>query len=348
MTSLTSVVRGERFHFGRSNSASYPNSSDADVKPTTLDLLISILVPSGDSELVCIFMGLPRSFKSPWMVLGFCPVILDGLISLPPNMTTLSPALSAEFIVQRAAHVHINPFGIEKLAKELSFALSSGTFGIEKWSCQELTPKIPDDRAIEWIFVTDLLNFSFWTDSSDRQYQVMFNQKVHTGYWALCAAVNRAVEEGFDLLDPNTYQHITEAQLKRILRSVGNVEIPLFTERLRLLRESGKTLVRDFGGSFKNVVRMCEGSAFKLLDMLCEHFPSFKDTAIYESQQVSFLKRAQILVGDLWLCFNGQSVGAFYDIDKITAFADYRVPQVLYYHDVVSYSDKLLDVLRKG
>ncbi|GAA52813.1 hypothetical protein CLF_108859 [Clonorchis sinensis] len=157
------------------------------------------------------------------------------------------------------------------------------TFGIEKWSCQELTPTVPDDRAIEWIFVTDLLNFSFWTESSDRQYQVVFNQKVHTGYWALCAAVNRAVEEGFDLLDPNTYQHVTEAQLKRIFRSVGNVEIPLFTERLRLLRESGKTLVRDFGGSFKNVVRMCEG-----------------------------------------------------------------VPQVLFYYDAVSYSDQLLDVLRKG
>jgi hypothetical protein len=35
------------------------------------------------------------------------------------------------------------------------------------------------------------------------------------------------------------------------------------------------------------------------------------------------------LVADLWACFNGESYGAFRDIDKITMFADYRVPQIL-------------------
>ena len=36
------------------------------------------------------------------------------------------------------------------------------------------------------------------------------------------------------------------------------------------------------------------------------------------------LKRAQILVADLWACFEGQGLGAFTDIDTITMFADYR------------------------
>jgi hypothetical protein len=40
------------------------------------------------------------------------------------------------------------------------------------------------------------------------------------------------------------------------------------------------------------------------------------------------MKRAQILIADVWACFNGEAYGAFTDIDRITMFADYRVPQV--------------------
>lgn len=44
---------------------------------------------------------------------------------------------------------------------------------------------------------------------------------------------------------------------------------------------------------------------------------------------IRLMKRAQILVADLWACFNGESYGEFRDIDKITMFADYRIPQIL-------------------
>lgn len=35
------------------------------------------------------------------------------------------------------------------------------------------------------------------------------------------------------------------------------------------------------------------------------------------------------MVADIWACFEGQSYGEFWDIDKITMFADYRIPQIL-------------------
>lgn len=41
--------------------------------------------------------------------------------------------------------------------------------------------------------------------------------------------------------------------------------------------------------------------------------------------EVKFLKRAQILVADIWACFEGKDIGYFNDIDEaITMFADYR------------------------
>jgi len=63
---------------------------------------------------------------------------------------------------------------------------------------------------------------------------------------------------------------------------------------------------------------------------------------------VGLYKRAQILVGDIWACCGGVGYGAFNDIDTITAFADYRVPQLLVWFDVLQYSDSLTDTLHNS
>ena len=60
-----------------------------------------------------------------------------------------------------------------------------------------------------------------------------------------------------------------------------------------------------------------------------------------------FLKRAQILVADLWACFEGESYGEFHDIDSITMFADYRVPQILNTLGCLWYSPLLENAVRK-
>jgi hypothetical protein len=66
------------------------------------------------------------------------------------------------------------------------------------------------------------------------------------------------------------------------------------------------------------------------VNILAEDFPCFNDIASFESRKsIRFLKRAQICVADLWAAFDGEGFGEFDDIDKITMFADYRVPQIL-------------------
>lgn len=54
------------------------------------------------------------------------------------------------------------------------------------------------------------------------------------------------------------------------------------------------------------------------------------------------MKRAQILVADVWACFDGCGLGEFTDIDDVTMFADYRVPQALLYCGCLEYSPSLL------
>ena len=52
-----------------------------------------------------------------------------------------------------------------------------------------------------------------------------------------------------------------------------------------------------------------------------ESFLCFRDEAYFDSKTVRFYKRSQILVADLWACFEGESYGSFHDIDTITMFA---------------------------
>ncbi|KAF2719124.1 hypothetical protein K431DRAFT_251835 [Polychaeton citri CBS 116435] len=96
-----------------------------------------------------------------------------------------------------------------------------------------------------------------------------------------------------------------------------------------------------------NLVREADKSAGKLVNLLARHFQAFADETRFEGHKIRFLKRAQILVADLWAAFKGTSHGEFYDIDCLTMFADYRVPQMLHSLGVLAYSPLLEGHVRR-
>lgn len=56
-----------------------------------------------------------------------------------------------------------------------------------------------------------------------------------------------------------------------------------------------------------------------------------------------FYKRAQILVADIWGAFGGQGPGALRGMDRLTMFADYRVPQQLRAMGILLYTPALAE-----
>uniref|UniRef100_A0A5K3FM03 Queuosine 5'-phosphate N-glycosylase/hydrolase n=1 Tax=Mesocestoides corti TaxID=53468 RepID=A0A5K3FM03_MESCO len=259
----------------------------------------------------------------------------------------LTPRESALFISEHSDHVKINRSAIPAVAQKLFDNLKSGVFG-SSWDDHPMHPKAVGPSTVNWIFLIDSLNFSFWTDENIPKYVVTFRGTPHTGYMALCAAINRALEEGKNLLDANVLASLTLDDARSIFRSDDpNVEIPLLETRLQIMREHASTLLSDYSGCFTKCIEACHGSAAKLLKLVCEKFPSFSDKAVYKGRNVTFYKRGQILIADLWLAFKGESYGHFDDIDSLTAFADYRVPQVLAYFGVLHYDDELMQKLLK-
>lgn len=193
----------------------------------------------------------------------------------------------------------------------------------------------------------DTLNFCFWTAGDQPNKYKVDGQ---SGYFALCAAINRAMNEGIDITNPKFYSSISLEQLEKILRSDdGITKSALLEERRECLIEVGKKLISDFDGNFENVVKAANGSAEKFLNLIVDNFPCFRDEADFNGKRVSIYKRAQILVGDIYACFQGEGLGKFDDINEtITMFADYRVPQVLVHFGALTYNEELKKDLENG
>uniref|UniRef100_A0A8D8JUU3 Queuosine 5'-phosphate N-glycosylase/hydrolase n=1 Tax=Culex pipiens TaxID=7175 RepID=A0A8D8JUU3_CULPI len=258
-------------------------------------------------------------------------------------MACLSPAESGEFIVKNAKFVKINEDGISNLVQEVIDGIKSKAIDVDNFSQHEYHPKPNDRNAPNWIFLIDTLNFCFWTPGDATKWKV----EQQTGYFSLCAAVNRALKEGIDITNPIYYSNITLADLENILRSDdGQTKAPLLEERVRCLHEVGKILIEKYDANFENCIKSCNQSAKALLKLIVDEFPCYRDEAIYNGQKVSIYKRAQILVGDLWACYRGEGLGMFNDITEITMFADYRVPQVLVHFKTMEYTDDLMKALK--
>lgn len=114
-------------------------------------------------------------------------------------MAALSPRESGKFIASCAKHVSIKSKGVQKVAKLIYPDLTKSLYSVKCWRKHELHPKEWSKATVDWIFLLDTLNFSFWVEQGTEPFVVKYRGKCHTGYWALCAAINRALEVGSQL-----------------------------------------------------------------------------------------------------------------------------------------------------
>lgn len=209
-----------------------------------------------------------------------------------------------------------------------------------------------DERTAMWLLVLDALNFCFWGQGPDpaARWRVEWHGKLEDGYIALVAALQRGVEEGQELHSASWLADVEDEDVAHLLRPAeGHPEIPLFEARIHNLRELGRGLLALGSDTPATaLITSAQGSAVSLIREVVRRFPSFNDIAIWDradtglpGHEVRFYKRAQILAGDLAGGLAGSPLGQFRDLDELTAFADYKVPQVLRQLEILCYSDAL-------
>lgn len=197
------------------------------------------------------------------------------------------------------------------------------------------------EETVRWIFTLDVLNHCFWPDPGQAAWGVHYRGRECSGYWGLAASLKRAMESGVPMTDPAFLAHLPRSRLEGVFSGVGR--IPLFEERLANLREAGRNLLIHWRGDIVHLLEEARNSAVCAVHLVVSSFPSFRDEAVYGERTVFFWKRAQLFVADVHAAFGGAGWGRFEDLDRLTAFADYKLPQVLRALGILSYHPRLAE-----
>jgi len=195
------------------------------------------------------------------------------------------------------------------------------------------------EDTVSYLLVLDTLNFCFWPQPGNAKWEIEYKSEKISGYYALAVSLKKALESGVPITDAGYLAKLSFGELKQILGGRG--ELQLLKHRLRNLNELGDALLSEYDGKAHKLVENAENSAIKLARLLAEKLPSFRDVAKYGGQKVVFYKRAQIFAADLYGAFEGKKWGSFTDLDKLTAFADYKLPQALRHLGVLRYARAL-------
>ncbi len=162
-----------------------------------------------------------------------------------------------------------------------------------------------------------------------------------SGYFTVASCLN----EHFKKMGPFSAQELSRlkaADCTRIFKQ-DSANKPI-AELMRLFASAfhdlGAYVQTNFGGSFTGLIGAAGLSSERLVHLLIQ-MPYFRDVALYDTLEVPFFKRAQLIAADLSLAFGGQGPGRFQDLGQLTIFADNLVPHVLRVDKILLYPEKL-------
>ncbi len=241
---------------------------------------------------------------------------------------------TARELSAQSAHVHIDRRSLEACSK----MLLSREAPLGAWE-PEYHFSGDGESMVSYLLVLDTINFCFWPGQNRPRWEIPYEAGWLSGYYALAVALRNAMESGIPLADAEFLASLTMHELGKVLGGRG--ELQLMSVRLQNLRALGELLQKEHEGRASHLVQTVEGSAVSLVRKLGEKLESYKDIAQYRGKRVYFYKRAQLFAADLYGAFRGKEWGGFRDIEELTAFADYKLPQVLRHAGVLVYEPDL-------
>ena len=265
------------------------------------------------------------------------------LISRNPN-----PVLESVMpVVKKSTHVSIDWAKLKEVAR--------------KYAGEELI--VPDWRApvfpaetnrdtLAFFLLGNSINFAFSDFRTGIKYETEYAGIPFRGAFGMWAALKRGIDGGVPLLDGRYLERVSGVELKTLFE--GNILIPMFEERLKILREVGRVLNQKYNSHFARVVEYSGNRAFDggrgVVERLLADFPSFADRYQYGNNLVILNKRAQLAVGMIQGRFLSEGVELFprSDIDLLTVFADYELPRSLNAMGILKYTDALSGRINEG
>jgi hypothetical protein len=201
----------------------------------------------------------------------------------------------------------------------------------------------PQETA-QYYFFLDSINFCFWGLKNQARWEYQINGEWVGGYYAYCRAIKDAFLRDQRFFDADYLSEISKKDFELIF-SDGRNKLLLIDERHKIIQENFRILRDFFNGQAMNLLIQSEMDTDKIVSLLLDKFPTFNDSAIWKKNKVLFLKRAQIFVSDL--SFTRLPELTIKNLDHLTVFSDYKLPQIFESLGVLKYNSELETDIRE-
>ncbi|MBI5148025.1 MAG: hypothetical protein HZA37_02635 [Parcubacteria group bacterium] len=245
---------------------------------------------------------------------------------------------TAFWVARQAKNAKINREKINALAAKWA----AGDLRVPPWPKKMHLETKNKKALLDYLILLDSLNFCFW--SKKERWLFIYRGRTYNGYFALSLALKKFFEENPEKGSIDYFPEISFKEFKAILG--GGKGLLFLRERWRIARAVSRILLKKYGGVEKFILSV-GGRLSVLVPKIAGELFSFNDVVRYRGKKVYLWKRAQITAADIWGAFGGRGIGHFQDLDYLTAFADYKLPQILYFWGILEYSEKLKNKIER-
>jgi hypothetical protein len=224
--------------------------------------------------------------------------------------------LNVRKIVNSSKSVKINASRFDRLvehAKKLDY-LPSTPFENFKYRS--------DKDKLEFIFLFAVINFCFWN----------FENPSGTSKILNCLYSFYQNHNDFSI------KKISSLSFKEFKYIFKGENLLLVHERHILVKELQFVLETKYKDSVNNIFTYCGNDTELFIKTLVNDIPSFNDISVVGDIEIPFFKRIQVLTSQI---LNTPEFNHLLRPFELTAFADYRLPQVLRELGILEYSTEL-------
>lgn len=248
-------------------------------------------------------------------------------------MNSLPILNSTKEIVDSAKFVRINKEKISLVADKVKDFFDKNPNFSESLFNYSSDQKLSAQRVL----VQNSANFCFWAPKDgEPKWAVEWQGKIVGGGFGLWAVLERALAENVPILDAVYLANISLEDVKKIFRPTNGIEITHIEKRWKNLKNTGKILLEKYNGQAIKLIEEANYDAVALVNLIANNFDSYNDIADCEGKTIYFYKLAQVCASEI-----DASGIRLKNIDQLTAFADYKIPQLLRHFGILEYSEEL-------
>ncbi len=238
---------------------------------------------------------------------------------------------SCNYVSENSKYVKINENKLREFAESMEQVKTNHWLSFSPYNLLDL----PIETIVNFLLVYESIDFSFW---GNPKWTIQADGKNEDGSIALLYAILRYVKE-----KNADFSEISKEEFAKILK--GNVEIPLFEERYKIIRNVSKIVNEKMKGNFYEYIKDIT-SDIELFDLIIRDFPSFKDERTYNGKTIYFYKLAQLLTSDI-LHMRELKEGIKVDYSHLVGCSDYKIPQVMRGLGILEYNEELANIIDK-